>query len=1142
MGSSRRMNLSEYIYPDINAARSVNLERDQQNISQIHDYQITAKALEILRRFNDALKGERVTAWSLTGPYGMGKSSFVNYLLALTAPHNIATAGISLEKLMMTDAALGSELACNMQKQAGDRGFFRIFVTAAYESINHTLIRGFLNALTAEKAAGCKRYAEALQQLLWRKNVDSSELFAVFLELQKKIQRPVILVIDEFGKNLDYMSHHHDQGDLYIMQRLAETPSTFLWVCLHQAFDEYASGLSTVQRSEWSKVQGRFEDISFVESTRHMLDLMQIALKRNLPREIDEQINQWAKKSHAHISETNLINKEELDQQRIVNLYPLHPIASITLIELCRRFAQNDRTLLSFMASGDRLALPAKLQELDFDGKAFLPILGLDVLYDYFFNMSSTAYLNHAESQKWIEINDIIQNSQTLDALQQAILKTIGVLNLLSSSLGINACMDSITSLIGDNFNNKHNGVQEALRNLIDKGIVLYREYSKEYRLWEGSDFNIQEAIRDKKAKLAIGNLDSILSQYLKLPPLIASRHAYETGTVRRYERRWMDSELLNEDLVPKDNYDGLILYCYGNLAKPLGFPPEICADRRPLLTVYSPSRVILHELALEVAATRSLLEGNQELIHDGVARKEVKYRLKVAEQRFREYLSQAFEPGSSEVQWYSGDTRLNIESYKELSLHLSRFCDLHYDKSPYIGNEMISYENLTSAAAKARRELVEAMVDHTGEEQLGFSGYGPEVAVYRSLLLAQGLHTRDENTQSWMFTLNGEDERLKSVWLKIESMVLDANDKGANVAEILSELRKPPFGMRLGPAPIYICLYLLVKSEEIAVFQEGSYCPYLKAAEAALMVKRPELFTLKRIISNHVNQRVFDIYQSLLRTVEIEEGTGLRNSSMLGVLGPLVKFVEGLPAYSRKTREISREAQQIRLILQTTSEPMRVLFDEIPAAVGLDVKDISEADGKWQEELKNRMRAALLELSEAYHALNSQVQQTVLNIFGAHDLNALYRDLHDRSKPLLDICDDTELKSVLQSFLRPTIDPEEWIRGIAGMVIKKPLDAWNDQDFLPFAARLRDVAERMRQLEELSFNNGLLLKEEQRLLSLMLPGGELLRKVVNNGHSKDASIKRKVEEILALPDYMAKSILISLAESLLKEESDESA
>ena len=76
--------LSEIIYPDMKITRSINIERDRGNISQLKEYHLTVKTLEILERFADALEGERVTAWSLTGPYGMGKSAFANYFLSLT--------------------------------------------------------------------------------------------------------------------------------------------------------------------------------------------------------------------------------------------------------------------------------------------------------------------------------------------------------------------------------------------------------------------------------------------------------------------------------------------------------------------------------------------------------------------------------------------------------------------------------------------------------------------------------------------------------------------------------------------------------------------------------------------------------------------------------------------------------------------------------------------------------------------------------------------------------------------------------------------------------------------------------------------------------------------------------------------------
>ena len=68
------------------------------------------------------------------------------------------------------------------------------------------------------------------------------------------------------------------RGPIYY-SAVSELDSVYLWVCLHQAFDEYVFGLSTVQ-SQVEQIQGRFEDISFVESTLQMLYLIRNALKK----------------------------------------------------------------------------------------------------------------------------------------------------------------------------------------------------------------------------------------------------------------------------------------------------------------------------------------------------------------------------------------------------------------------------------------------------------------------------------------------------------------------------------------------------------------------------------------------------------------------------------------------------------------------------------------------------------------------------------------------------------------------------------------------------------------------------------------------------------------------------------------------
>lgn len=61
-------------------------------------------------------------------------------------------------------------------------------------------------------------------------------------------------------------------GDLYLLQQLAElgqgTPALpFTIVTLqHLSFDEYVADATTQRRREWAKVQGRFQDIPYVES------------------------------------------------------------------------------------------------------------------------------------------------------------------------------------------------------------------------------------------------------------------------------------------------------------------------------------------------------------------------------------------------------------------------------------------------------------------------------------------------------------------------------------------------------------------------------------------------------------------------------------------------------------------------------------------------------------------------------------------------------------------------------------------------------------------------------------------------------------------------------------------------------------
>ena len=79
--------------------------------------------------------------------------------------------------------------------------------------------------------------------------------------------------------------------------------------------------------------------------------------------------------------------------------------------------------------------------------------------------------------------------------------------------------------------------------------------------------------------------------------------------------------------------------------------------------------------------------------------------------------------------------------SSRSLSHLLSDICDDVYRDTPQIKNELLNRRVLSSAAAKARRNLIEAMLVHADQAKLEISGFPPELSMYRSLLEINGIH-----------------------------------------------------------------------------------------------------------------------------------------------------------------------------------------------------------------------------------------------------------------------------------------------------------------------------------------------------------------------------------------------------------------
>jgi len=1124
------MKLSDIIKPNIEFARSVNIERDHNQRDAIVNYLPTSNALDLIDRFIVAVERKGMNSWSLTGPYGMGKSAFLNYLFALTGPKKSNQTVLAQQKLKNADLNLYKRFINCIEPYGEVKDFIRLPITSAYEPVNRSIARGLADMLNNYSIKGKRSYIATVKELLSNDTIDSSSLINLFREIQTATNKDISIAIDEFGKNLEYMAHHHEDGDIFVLQQLSEMKSVYLWVCLHQAFDEYAAALSAIQRKEWSKVQGRFEDFTFIESPSQMLALLANSLSHsNLG---NERLSAWSEDAITSLDATNTYGASYLDKALVRRLYPIHPISALALISICSKYAQNDRTLLSFACSTESYALPSFLKQIDFPEKGHLPSVSLDYLYDYFFNINTVSYASKAETQKWLEINNLINSFGQNSDHEMAILKSIGLLNLLAGSPIMKANANNVSILLEQTAGFDKDETISIIKRLQGKGSLLYREYADEYRLWEGSDFKVFEEIQSQKEKLIIDDLESVLAKYLSLTPQIASRHAHQTGTVRKFERRWLSESAIDESLSAKDGYDGLFVYCFGSSQYLIDVPKQ-CQDGRPLIIAYLPSQNALHELALEVAAVRKLLEESAELVYDSVARKEVKYRVKVADDNFREYLAQSYNPANPLLQWYSSGEKTNFTNFKQLSSKLSDLCDDCYDKCPPIRNEMVNYNKLSSAASRARRELIEAMFKANNEINLGLEGFGPEVAIYRSLVLSEGLHIQKEYGSDFHITLDVNNAKLLSIWELLDYYLDESDADGMVLSDLISILRAPPYGLKEGPIPIYLSAYLIVRSEEIAIFREGIYRPVINDAEAALMIKRPDLFRLKKYNLSESESNILSAYQSSLNLAKIESSNGLRNVSLLSVVSPLINIFNDMPAYTMNTKMITEEAKKVRLAIQNSHDPAALVFVELPEAVGFSE---SICDSFNNSDFEQKLSAALTELMNSYSTLEERVQSIALKTFNADNLETLCREQSQRAEKLIHSCNNLELKPFLLSLSRKCEDTHKWLKGVAGLVSGKPMESWHDGDLNGFEIKLLDFADRMAALEAITSLNSDARDSSIRVFSITLADGSTKREVYIE-NEQTADVDTEVAEILKMPKSKSRAILVKLADQLLEDD-----
>jgi hypothetical protein len=518
---------------------------------------VTAGTRQVVQRLGPARISARAKrAFTLTGPYGTGKSALALFLARLFADTDFPGGQDAQRLLREADPDLAKAVLRTADGQPV-ASLLPVAVTGSREPLWLAIVRGVEAAVpaipTRRRAELRSRLARLRQQADARRVPSADEIVQLLGKtLAAACDRHsrfggLFLIVDELGKLLEHAALDHAVSDVHLLQAIAESaaraaqPFLVLGV-LHQDFTRYAERLSAKDRADWEKVRGRFEDINFEQPADDILRLIALARTQaqtlhhetglgGLPRATRESFQALCDEAwKLGLGPTGMGKAELTDLLR--TCWPLHPLVSLLLGRVFRKLAQNERSVFAFLQSAE----PFGLQDfLGMDQRGPHEFYGAARLYDYLVSSIGEGLYSHWQGKRWAEIDTALTRRAAADARHVQLIKTIGLIGAMGEWKNLAATADVLEFAVQPQLRAAE--VKTALRELKANSVVLFRKHSGSYALWEGSDVDLDAAVRAARNRVApSASMADRLSRHVAIRPLVARRHSFETGCLRYFD------------------------------------------------------------------------------------------------------------------------------------------------------------------------------------------------------------------------------------------------------------------------------------------------------------------------------------------------------------------------------------------------------------------------------------------------------------------------------------------------------------------------------------------------------------------------------------------------------------------------------
>lgn len=891
-------------------------------------------------------------------------------------------------------------------------------------------------------------------------NLSSQNIIKEIDYYYSKLNSGLIILIDEFGKFLEYAAQTNPEEELYFIQELAEYVNdknkNILFIStLHQDFNQYAFNLSQAQKNEWDKVKGRLKEITFNEPVEQLLFL---AAKR-VDKLGFENDNYNFETLFKVIQDSNLFPLRDYFNKDIGGkLFPLDVLSASVLTLSLQKYGQNERSLFSFLDSNDPYNL------FDYD-QIENPYFNVACVYDYlvhnYYSFLTTKYNPHYS--QWTNIRAAIEMTEGrfTDNPNNAIkiVKTIGLLNLFGNASGI------IDEAFIEQYARLSLGIADAkniINELLGFRILRYVGYSNRFVLAQGTDLDIEKALNEASFSVEKpNNITDYIRDYFTGNYVAAKSVYYTKGTPRFFEFKIVE-KFVNE--VPSEEVDGFIYLVLSNIIKEKEVVDFSLSTDEAVLIAYYQNYTQIQEGIYEILKIQKI---KGDYLNDKIALNELGELELFHKNNLNKLINEDLYSNNGNVKWYYKGQLLNINSLKALNRQLSRICNEDiYTGTPVFRNEMVNKTKISSPISAAKKVLLRNLIENWQVENLGFdtNHFPPEKTIYLSLLKETGIH-RIENG---VLTISKPtDTSYDTLWELGEKFLESSKYSKRNLQDFVEMLSVKPFKLKQGFIDFWLPIFLFIKRNDFALFHEDIYIPELTFENLELVSKKAKNYEIKAFDVEGIKLRMFNQYREML---ELTEKDAITNQSFIETIKPFLKFYREIPEYSKKTLRLGEKALKLRDAIANSKDPEKTFFEDFPSAMNVNILELQNNTQKLEYYIAD-IQSSIREIRTSYSELIERFENYILtDIVGETlDFKEYKLKLQNRFKNVKKHLLKPNHKVFIQRLNSPLEDKNAWLNSLVQVCLGKTLDKLTDEEEAKLYTVFTDTIAELDNLYEIS-------------------------------------------------------------------------